>query len=161
MFDNHLKNEIVKLIEETSKLVGKLMKEGIDFHIIHQDKNHTPAKLESGYMAVYTFYYDGIFLKIGQAGLKCNPRYQNQHYLVNGNGSTLAKQISLDSSMMMNIGEIDNISNWIKSNCERYDVIIDGKKHSKVTMNFIEGLLHYKYNPRYENRCKKIKIDVS
>lgn len=40
---------------------------------------------------------------------------------------------------------------WIKNNCERFDIIIDGTKHDKMNLNFVEGQLHYYYRPKYEN----------
>jgi hypothetical protein len=50
---------------------------------------------------------------------------------------------------MSGLVNANNVNQWIKDNYERFDVIIDAK-HQKVALNFIEGLLHYKYNPKYE-----------
>ncbi len=89
-----------------------------------------------------------MFLKIGQANVNSKARYQSHPYNVGSANSTLAKSLLNDQSMT-GLVNITNVNQWIKDNCERFDVIIDSK-HKKVALNFIEGLLHYKYNPKYE-----------
>ncbi len=45
------------------------------------------------------------------------------------------------------------IKEWLKTNTDRLDVIIksSGDKHlDKIVLNFIEGLLQYRFKPRYE-----------
>ena len=87
-------------------------------------------------------------MKIGQANQNSNARYQSHPYNVGSANSTLAKSLLKDPSMS-GLVNANNVNQWIKDNCERFDVIIDAK-HKKVALNFIEGLLHYKYNPKYE-----------
>lgn len=144
-----LKDEMAKLITDASAAIGKPMIEGIDFEVIHQPLNHMPLRLPNGKIAVYTFYYNGIFLKIGQANIKSKARYQSHHYHIKSGRSTLANSLVSDPTMN-SIVNASNVTNWIRQNCERYDVLIDGNKYNKLTLNFIEGLLHYYYNPRYE-----------
>ena len=146
----NIKEEMIKFIRDASTVVGKPMIEGIDFDIVYQPLNHKPLQLPPGKMAVYTFYYNNQFLKIGQANIRSNARYQSQHYSVKSARSTLAKSILNDSSMKDIVGSVD-IKKWICTNCERFDVIIDGEKHDKMTLNFVEGLLHYCYKPKYED----------
>jgi hypothetical protein len=50
---------------------------------------------------------------------------------------------------MSTIVNEDNVTDWVRNNCERFDVLIDAKL-GKITLNFIEGLLQYKYQPKYE-----------
>lgn len=141
------KNEIRNLIIEASKVADRPLTDN-DFEIVHQSLNHIPLKLPKGKMAVYTFLYKGKFLKIGQANFKSNARYQSQHYNLGSARSTLAKILTNDPEMTPLINQ-ENLSDWIKKNCERFDVIINAEL-GKNTLNFIEGLLHYKYNPKYE-----------
>lgn len=139
--------EIKQLIIDASKLTGFPIKDK-DFYIEHQPLKHKPKALPDGKMAVYTFVYNGTFLKIGQANAKSKARYQSHPYNIDSANSTLANSILKDDSMSLLVTE-DNVKQWIKDNCERFDVIID-KKYGKNALNFIEGMLHYKYNPKYE-----------
>lgn len=139
--------EISDLIVNASASTGKPLT-SIDFTVIHQPLRHKPLSLPSGKMAVYTFVYNGAFLKIGQANVNSKARYQSHPYNLGSANSTLAKSLVNDSSMS-SIVNPSNVKQWIKENCERFDVIIYAK-HKKVALNFIEGLLQYKYNPKYE-----------
>ena len=141
------KQEITDIIINASAYTGKPLTSQ-DFMIVHQPLGHKPISLPSGKMAVYTFVYNGVFLKIGQANKNSNARYQSHPYNVGSAKSTLANSL-LNDSTMSSLVNAANVKQWIKDNCERFDVIIDAK-HQKVALNFIEGLLHYKYNPKYE-----------
>lgn len=145
-----LKEEIAKLITDASAAIGKPMIEGIDFYMVHQPLGHKPLALPIGKIAVYTFYYNGQFLKIGQANSNSGPRYQSHHYHIKSGESTLANSLIKDSSMNSLVNN-SNVTQWIKDNCKRFDIIIDGTKNDKMTLNFVEGLLHYYYRPKYEN----------
>ena len=142
------KKEISDLIVSSSKLTGKLITTS-DFEIAYQGLNHKPKSLPKGKVAVYTFLYNGQFLKIGQTSY--NARYQSHHYHTKSGRSTLANSLVNDPKMPT--VNTNNVNSWIKNNCERYDVLIDANKFSKdikFVLNFIEGLLQYKYNPKYE-----------
>ena len=119
-----------------------------DFYIVYQPQKHTPLPLPKGKMAVYTFVYNGIFLKIGQANKKSKARYQSHHYYIKSGKSTLANSL-MKSNLISTPINTTNVTQWIKDNCERYDIIID-EKFGKYTLNFIEGLLHHQYKPKYE-----------
>lgn len=139
--------EIAKLIIETSKLTKRPITQN-DFKIIHQPLNHTPKALPKDKMAVYTFIFNDEFLKIGQANKNSKARYQSHHYYIKSGKSTLANSLVNDFNMD-SVNE-QNVTDWIKANCERFDILIDASKFDKATLNFIEGLLHHNYNPRYE-----------
>ena len=132
------KEEISDLIVKASAYTGKPLNYS-DFTVIHQPLQHQPLSLPSGKMAVYTFVYNGAFLKIGQANVNSKARYQSHPYNLGSANSTLAKSLVNESSLS-SIVNTSNVKQWIKDNCERFDVIIDAK-HKKVTLNFIEGLL--------------------
>ncbi|MEA4822260.1 MAG: hypothetical protein VB122_08570 [Erysipelotrichales bacterium] len=141
------KEEISDLIVKASADTGKPLTSS-DFTVIHQPLKHKPLSLPPGKMAVYTFVHNGAFLKIGQANVKSKARYQSHPYNFGSANSTLAKSL-LNDPALSRLVNMANVNQWIKDNCERFDVIIDAK-HKKVALNFIEGLLHYKYNPKYE-----------
>ena len=140
-------DEITNLILDESKRVGEPIITG-QFQVIHQPLGHTSLALPKGRMAVYTFVYNDVFLKVGQANQRSKARYQSHHYYVKSNKSTLANSLLKDPKMSSLVNN-SNITNWIKTNCERFDVLIDAKL-GKITLNFIEGLLQYKYQPKYE-----------
>ncbi|NLI94409.1 MAG: hypothetical protein GX350_01175 [Erysipelotrichaceae bacterium] len=139
--------EISKLIVELSEKIGKPLTSD-DFYIQYQSLGHKPMPLPKDKIAVYTFVYMGQFLKIGQANSKSKARYQSHHYYIKSGKSTLANSLLKDKTMST-IVDSNNITQWIKVNCERFDVIMDAKL-GKLTLNFIEGILHYKFNPKFE-----------
>ena len=120
------------------------------FEIKHQPKggNHS-LSLKNGYMAVYTFVSDDGWLKVGQVSKNSNQRYKYDHYKTD-KGSTLARSLINDPENC-SLNE-SNVGDWIENNCDRYDVWIDSSRFSnpKIVLNFVEGLLQYNLNPRYE-----------
>lgn len=153
---NKIKKDIIELIENASQLAGEKLNTN-DFEILQLDKDHTPPKLPEGKMAVYCYVYDGIFLKIGQANINSGSRYKYTHYAFSKVKSSLPNSLRNDPEMH-DIVDFDNIKSWICSNCQRVDVILDGKL-GKFTLNLIEGLLHYKYKPKYEGNNSKISVE--
>ena len=145
-------DELKELIIKATALVEKPLVYGVDFEIIHQPMHHTPVRLKAGYMAVYSFFWGETVLKVGQAGSNNKARFQSQHYQTfryRANASTLARSIVGDSSMeYLDLNDY-TVGDWIKNNCERFDVLLDAKL-GKITLNFIEGLLQYKYQPKFE-----------
>lgn len=142
------KSEIENLITNTSAVTNTPLMLNQDIYIVYQPQKHTPLPLPKGKMAVYTFVYNGIFLKIGQANKKSKARYQSHHYYIKSGKSTLANSL-MKSNLISTPINTTNVTQWIKDNCERYDIIID-EKFGKYTLNFIEGLLHHQYKPKYE-----------
>ena len=142
------KSEIENLITNTSAVTNTPLMLNQDFYIVYQPQKHAPLPLPKGKMAVYTFVYNGIFLKIGQANKNSKARYQSHHYYIKSGKSTLANSL-MKSNLISTPINTTNVTQWIKDNCERYDIIID-EKFGKYTLNFIEGLLHHQYKPKYE-----------
>lgn len=110
-------------------------------------------------MAVYTFVLsDGSgdkWLKVGQVD-KNNRRYRYDHYRTNKE-STLARSLINDPKMVKDYSlDKSNVRDWIKNHCDRYDVWIDSTRFSNPTivLNFVEGLLQYNLNPRYEGKYR-------
>lgn len=153
---------IEKLIIDVDKIAGIQFRlsDANDkplFEVKHQPKGNHSLSLKDGYMAVYTFVLGNEWLKVGQVSKSSKPRYKYDHYKtykgIRNDASTLAKSL-IDDPNMVNKYFLDesNIGDWIKNNCDRYDVWIDSSRFSnpKIVLNFVEGLLQYNLNPRYE-----------
>ena len=83
-------------------------------------------------IAVYTFWYEGRFLKIGKAGPNSNARFLSQHYNPKSARSTLAASILMDENMQ-DIGITENnVGDWIKNNCHRIDILIENSEKTKA-----------------------------
>jgi len=134
-------------IQNASIAIGKpLSKES--YEVIDRGIPHKPVGLPIGKMGIYTFLFDGHFLKIGKAGANSDARFRSQHYGFYA-PSTLAKSIVSDAEMdSFDINET-NVGDWIKANCRRIDVLIDSNM-GIFALEFVEGLLHYLYEPKYE-----------
>jgi len=94
------------------------------------------------------FLLDDEFLKIGKANYRSNARFCSQHYGLNA-PSTLAKSLLSDSKMSRSGIASANIKDWIKTKCRRIDVIIDADL-GIFALDLIEGIMHYKFEPKYE-----------
>lgn len=144
----YLVAEIRNTIESVITLLGKTV-DPSKYTVIDRGLPHTPKSLELGTMGVYTFLYDDKFLKIGKAGPSSNARLLSQHYNPGSAMSTLAASILTDDGMAsLSITEA-NFGNRIKQNCRRIDIILDADL-GVFTLELVEEILHYKYEPKYE-----------
>jgi hypothetical protein len=86
----------------------------------------------------------GRVLKVGKAGPNSRPRFQNQHYIDNSTGSTIAKSLN-NNPILMDFLILDNEATengtlnedpgpWLKENTDRDHFFIktENKNHSKV-----------------------------
>lgn len=147
MIDN-IKNDFYETIIDIFNALGNPI-DCSQITIIDRHVPHTPCSLPKGKMGIYSFYYNGDFLKIGKVGPKSNARFLSQHYNPNSSKSNLARSILNDNKMAkLNLTE-QNISEWIKNNCQRVDIILD-ESLGIFTLELIEAVLHYKYKPLYE-----------
>ncbi len=141
-------DEFNKIIEEVSRMLGRPIHKD-KYKVIDRGVPHSPQSLQTGMMGVYTFWYNGTFLKIGKAGPKSNARFFSQHYNPRLAQSTLAASI-LDDKNMKNKGiNEDNVGEWIRNNCRRIDILLDVSL-GIFALELIESALHYKYEPIYE-----------
>lgn len=143
------RRDINKMIA-SAKIAG--FKDGdtdcIDLVVWKKGSEHIPKKLPKFCGAVYIFKFKNEYLKVGKVGEKSNPRYQYQHYRVSSNISTFAKSLVNDYDNILN--EI-NVSDWIKSNTTRYNIIIPSE-YGRKFINFVEAYFILKCNPKYEGR---------
>lgn len=149
MIRNDYRSEIENLIRRELALLGR-ESDADKIKVVDLGVPHTPRKLEAGTMAVYTFNLEGKFLKIGKVGSESPARFTYQHYKASGSPSTLAKSLLEDSSMKERyLLNESNVSGWIKEHCQRIDILIPVEL-GIFTLNLIEAVLHYKYEPVYE-----------
>lgn len=141
-------DEFNKIVEEVSGILGKpIDKER--YKVVNRGMPHIPQSLPTGFMGVYTFWYNDKFLKIGKAGPNSNARFISQHYNPKSAQSTLAASILADKNMKNKGITEDNIGEWIKNNCCRIDILLDVSL-GIFALELVEAALHYKYEPTYE-----------
>ena len=113
---------------------------------------HRPRTLPTGKMAVYGFWLNGEWLKIGQAGPKSNARYTSQHYTGSAQ-STLSGSLRKDVAMRNAAGLEDDAltewAAWIKRETSRVNILLPSTQ-SKSLLSLLESFLHVRLNPRYE-----------
>ena len=112
---------------------------------------HKPSALPKNKMAVYGFWGDGAWLKIGKAGPKSNARYQSQHYNLGSTRSTLARSLVEDTHMSSVTGfDRDSPGTWIKRSTHRINILLPSDQ-PKELLSFLETFLHLDLRPRYEH----------
>ena len=122
--------------------------------------NPTDCKLSQDCSAVYIFKYKDVYLKIGKVGKKSHARFSSHHYSPNRSESNLAKSILNDSDFSnFNLNE-KNITEWMKNNLHRIDIIFDNDLNKYVNSVF-ESTLHYFFKPTYEGRQKQLMSQKS
>ena len=146
-YKDELIKEFEQIIKEVTNAAGRSIQKG--YKIIDRGMPQVPKSLKPGTMGVYTFFYNGEFLKIGKAGPSSNARFTNQHYSPSSSQSNLSKSILQDEDMQ-NLGiTADNVGEWIKQNTRRIDIILD-ESLGIFTLELVEAALHYRYEPKYE-----------
>lgn len=118
-----------------------------DFEIEFLKAPHKSEALPKDKMAIMLFIYKEEILKIGIAGSDSNPRFQYQHYLVKGNGSTLAKSLINDVNFKHGYDN-ENIGDWIKQNCSRINIFVSTRQN-RTTMDLLKVFLASKFSPKY------------
>ena len=111
---------------------------------------HRPRSMPAGMMAVYCFWGNGEWLKIGKAGPKSNARYVSQHYGKNRALSSLAGSLCADSRMStVPSFDPENPGEWIKASTHRVNLLLPAGRHASV-LSLLEAFLHARLRPRYE-----------
>lgn len=109
-----------------------------------------PPTLPKGMMAVYGFWRNGEWLKIGMVGPKSNARYTSQHYNPGSARSTLAGSLQKDERMVGIPGfDPSNPGLWIKSATSRVNILLPSES-GKGLLASLEAFLHERLKPRYE-----------
>jgi hypothetical protein len=101
-------------------------------------------------MAIYAFWSNGEWLKIGQAGPKSAARYTSQHYNPNSSMSNLAKSLANDLRMKEVLGfDSQNPGQWVKGSACRVNILLPSDKRQEL-LSLLEVFLHARLRPRYE-----------
>lgn len=101
-------------------------------------------------MAVYGFWHDGAWLKIGKVGPNSNVRYAGQHYNPNSARSSLAASLLHDSQMCFAAGiGPDSVGDWIKTHTSRVNILLPATRRPEL-LSLLEAFLHVRLRPRYE-----------
>jgi len=109
-----------------------------------------PSMLPTGKLAVYGFWGDGEWLKIGMAGANSRARYTSQHYNKGSALSTLAASLANDPRMARIPGfDPTEPGIWIKSWCNRANILIS-TDYGRDMLALLEAFLHVRLRPRYE-----------
>ena len=110
-------------------LINELKIHPSDIDIDLQPMPHeTPRCFPKGKMAVYVFSDKKQVLFVGRTNDGSNKRYQNQHYYIDGAGTTLAKFLVNDDrykQYRLNEMSTEKLKAWIMSNTDRVNFILD------------------------------------
>jgi len=112
---------------------------------------HTPPALSKGKCAVYGFWYEGEWLKIGKVGPNSRARYTSQHYSPKSSRSNLAKSLKSDQTIQYRDFNQNFPGNWIKAYCSRVNIILP-EEYKSLTLPLLEAFLHARLVPRYEGK---------
>jgi hypothetical protein len=112
--------------------------------------HRAPTSLPVGKMAVYRFWGDGSWLKIGKVGPKSQARYTSQHYNPGSALSTLAASLMRDTNMKT-VTDFDQAApgNWIRSFTHRVNILLPASTNPAI-LSLLEAFLHARLAPRYE-----------
>ncbi len=109
-----------------------------------------PPRLPTCRMAVYGFWGDGTWLKIGKAGPHSNTRYTSQHYNPGSAQSTLAGSLANDPRMLTVEGfDLEAPGAWIKTATHRVNILVPSQRQKELVA-LLEAFLHLRLRPRYE-----------
>lgn len=144
----NLTTEIDNVIHEVTSVLGNQL-DPKRYQIIDRGVPHRSKSLPADKMAVYGFWLNESCLKIGKCGPNSNARFLSQHYNPGSSKSNLASSMLSDVQMRkLGINET-NVGEWIKTNCRRIDILLDSNL-GIFTLELIEAILHYKFEPIYE-----------
>jgi hypothetical protein len=148
MEEHDYKAEFENHIRKVSAALGREL-DMDKIQVIDRGVPHCTPKWRDGLMAVYTYNFQGEFLKIGKAGPRSEARFRSHHYNPHNAKSTLAASILSDPKMSGYSLNDKTVGNWIKEHCRRIDVMIPVNM-GIFTLELVEAILHYVYEPRYE-----------
>lgn len=119
---------------------------------------HPNAGLPKGQMAVYGFWGDGEWLKIGKAGPNSNARFRSHHYDATRSKSTLAGSLK-KCPRMPSVAEFDaaDPGRWIREHTCRFNILIPKDKRGEL-LSLLEAFLHTRLRPRYEQQSQLRQI---
>jgi hypothetical protein len=114
----------------------------------HTQPKHQPQ----GMMAVYGFWWDGSWLKIGKVGANSGARYTSHHYNRGSTRSNLALSLARDPAMRLVTGfDVKEPGGWIRTNTSRMNIFVPEVVGLQM-LALPEAFLHVRLHPKYEGR---------
>ncbi len=109
-----------------------------------------PARLPPGRMAVYGFWGNGSWLKVGMAGPKSTSRNTSQYHNAGSARSTLAGSLVKDRRMR-SVARFDRkfAGVWIKVSTSRVNILLPATQQREL-LSLLAVFLHPRLKPRYE-----------
>jgi hypothetical protein len=112
-----------------------------DFKIEYLPSPHKTSGLPAGKMAIYAFWWDGVWLKVGQVGPNSDARYRSQHYTGSAL-STLCGSLLNDPQMSTITGfGLPSPAAWIKASTCRANILLSSQR-SRALLSLLEAFLH-------------------
>lgn len=108
---------------------------------------HAPPRPLRNERAVYLFFQNDVWLRIGQTGY--SPRFTSQHYGTRRAGSTFAADIWANRVEFGFDGDESQIGPWLLQNFGRANVRLPDNGRDAVS-RLLEAFLHLHLNPRFE-----------
>lgn len=99
-------------------------------------------------MAVYAFWSEGGWLKVGKVGPNSNARYTSQHYLAGSAPSTLAGSL-MRSPPTDNGFDPAQAGAWIRERTCRVNILLPAHQPREL-LSLLEAFLHLRLRPRFE-----------
>lgn len=114
-----------------------------------------PTDLPKGKMAVYVFSSREVVFKVGRVGWRSKPRYTSQHYNSGSAPSTFAGSLLGDEVSVLKYGlNEDNVSDWIKQNTDRVNLLLDASFGAHV-LALLEAFVQCRLQPLFEGSPKQ------
>ena len=130
--------------------LGGVQLKRIELDVEYLDAPHrAPSRLPLDKMAVYGFWGDGGWLKIGKAGPNSGARYTSQHYNPGSAPSTLSASLSKDPRMAT-VESFDPAvpGEWIRASTHQVNVLLPADQ-PKELLSLLEAFLQLRLRPRY------------
>jgi hypothetical protein len=144
-----MQSELQQLLDHFANIHGVKGAPFLPLHLDFQSGSHKrPAPLRNE-RAVYLFFQEGAWLRIGQTGY--SPRFTSQHYGTRRAGSNFALDIWKNRREFGYTGQEDDISNWIFENFGRANIRVPQVFGPELTQ-LLEAFLHMNLKPRFEGR---------
>lgn len=143
-------SQAILAFRKVAELAGEPIPESLPKVEVLPAPHKSPASLPVGMMAIYAFWGDGAWLKVGKVGPNSGPRYTSQHYNPNSAQSNLAKSIGRCESISARADYCaDRPGDWIRQGCHRVNVLLPAT-YSRELLSCLEAFLHLRLRPRFE-----------
>ena len=142
---------ITDFLKVTSLAGNEIVCDEIDVEILPKP-HKPPSRLPYRKMAVYSFFLDGMVLKVGKAGPNSHARYSSQHYNASSAASTLAGSI-LRNPRAVGLSNLDPnaVGRWIRQHTDRVNLLLPADAGDPL-LSLLEAFLHYRWQPAFEGR---------